>query len=293
MADGQLGTIVSWRVPNQVALDVLRTALRDAGLDETLAGDMRPQNALRRALGEMKAGRVIRKLRRDGDELYFQLTKEHLDSQEITYNKEAEVHLNCDTGAVNGDDYEITAEARRLLAAHLDKRLTSDLTRLVQRVFDARRADLIPIREAGGAYFVPDMHTDLVEKVRTLLTEIKGKLRSFSVRLGSEDTKESVADSMSEYLISEIEDLEERCKEITAESRSDVVSRRLEEFGDKRKKLELYRGLLMGYADAIQEKFDSTERAILMKLTKQCEPSGDGEHVAQTHSEPMPLFDME
>lgn len=265
---GQLGTIVSWRVPQEVSYDLLQNALISAGLDPELASELAPAHALRRALREMKQGRVIRKLRREDNLLFFQFTREHLDEREIQYEKEAELSLDVHTGLVSCDVHEIRDEAVRLLKEHQAKRLTADMTRLLHRVYAAYSADLIPIREQGGAYFVPDMHADLVQQTAKFLDRIGGRMRSFAVRLGSADTAEAVAESMSDYLTQMIQEFRASCEGVDGTSRRDTKERRMGSIAEMRRKLELYRGLLAGYAEHITESINAAEEELLRKLAQ-------------------------
>lgn len=265
---GQLGQIVSWEVPSEVSLPKLRSALAKAGLGQELAADMAPRNALSRALREMKAGRVIRKLRVEGDVLWFQFTAEHLSQREVTYNKEAELALNMQTSRVTSTVPELAREAQQLLLQHMQKRLTSDLTRLVQRIFDSRRADLIPIRQQGGAYFVPDMHKEIVEKARTLLREIGGSLRTFSVRLGSGDTNAAVADSLFDYMKGMLKEYRESLEGVTKETRKDVVDRRMKEHQEILRKVECYKTLLGGLAEKLTTEAAEGKKVLMEHLTR-------------------------
>lgn len=264
---GQLGQIVSWKCPSQVRLDVLRDGLRQSGLANDMVAELAPRNAMTRALREMSDSRVIRKLRLDNSLLVFQITHEDRGTKEITYNKEAEVAVNIDTGAVLATDAAIEQQARTLLAEHIGKRLTHDLTALVQRLFDQHQADLIPIRDAGGAYFVPDHHHALVTQVRTLLTAIGGSLRSFSVRLGDGDTSASVAESMAEYFNGLLEDFHKSIAELTSDSRHDVLVRRAAKIAELRQKLSCYRGLLQQFASTIDDSIAKSEQTLLQVIT--------------------------
>lgn len=272
---GQLGTIVSWRVPSNVAFTVLQESLKAAGFDTELATELQPAHVLSRALNEMRKGRVIRKLRREGDNLLFQFTKEYLEAEEIIYEREAELSLEVTTGHLEcKESPEILERAKTLFAEHQAKRMTSDLTRLLHRIYTAFRADLIPIREQGGAYFVPDMHADLVSKTGSLLQAIGGHMRSFQVRLGSEETAESVANSMSDYLTQLIGEFRESCEKVTGDSRKDVIEHRVGSIGELRRKLELYRGLLSGYAEAITEQVETAETELMRKLAESTKKTG-------------------
>lgn len=272
-ATGQLGWVVSWSVPKEVSLSGLRDALRLANLDTELAGDMTTQNALRRALRDMNESRVIRKLRNEGDSVYFQITHEDREETGINYWKEAEVQLDG-AGLVSCDVPVLADEARKLLGEHLAKRLTTDLTRLVQRIFDKNKADLVPIREQGGAYFVPEHCSALVDQSRTLLQAIGGNLRSFAVRLGCGDTRESVAESLGSYLTDLVGQFRQSLEGISAESRADVLVRRAEKIGELRQKLSTYRGLLSGYADVIGADIDAADSQLMAAITSPATDAG-------------------
>ena len=265
--DGQLGQIVSWRVPTSVSVDTLRAALGAARLDPELAGDLHPRYVLARALRDMKSGRVICRLKQiDENTVSFQLTLQQAGATQVDYKREAVVTLDLHSGVVTADDPGIEAKARELVREHAAKRLTNDLTRLVQHVYDKHRADLIPIRDQGGAYFVPDLHKALVDQSRLFLLAIGGRLNSFAVRLGCSDTAESVAESMAEYLQRLIEEFRVSCADITMDSRRDVVNRRNERAAELRRRLECYRGLLGAAATGIDTAIETAEKELLAKI---------------------------
>jgi hypothetical protein len=266
-ADGQLGQIVTWRVPAQVSIDTLRAAITAAGLDSDMAGDLHPQHVLSRALRDMKAGRVIAKLQRiDDDHVRFQITRQHVDAAGASYQREAMVTMNTTTRAVSADDADIERQARALVDEHTAKRLTNDVSRLIQRIYDAQRADLIAIREQGGAYFVPDEHRALVDATRTLLGAIGGKLQSFAVRLGCSDTAESVASALADHLTGMVDELREQCAGLTTDARADVINRRTARIAELRRRLENYSGLLGAYTGSISTAIADTERELLAKI---------------------------
>ncbi len=151
-AESKLGTIVTWKAPTAVRLDDLRAALAAAGFPLDYAPDLRPQNVLARALRDMRQGRVITRLQRvDHDTMRFQLTRVHTNAHAADYDREAVVTLDLRSCVVSADDPQIERRARELVAEHASRRVTSDLSRMIQRIFDDRRADLVSIREQGGA----------------------------------------------------------------------------------------------------------------------------------------------
>ncbi len=263
---GLLGTIVTWKVPTAVPFEKLRDGLDMAGLDPDMAQELAPYHALCRALNDMKKGRVIRKLRREDNKIFFQLTREHLDPQEATYRREAELSIDSTTGVIECLKPRIKQKAEDLLIEHRANRTASDVTYLLFRIYKTHAADLIAIREQGGAYFVPKDYAKLVRQTRTLLDAIGGKLRTFDVRLGSDDTAESVAESMSEHFEGLVEQFKESCENVTTETRTDVQERRWGTVAELKQKMELYRGLLSGYADHIGDVIEEAEKDLIHKL---------------------------
>lgn len=282
---GQLGQIVAWRVPQSVSIDRLRSALSAAGLDPDLAGDLHPQHVLARALRDMRAGRVIARLQRvDADRVRFQLTREHVGADGATYWREAVVELDLRTQAVTADDPDIEEQAHRLVAEHAAKRLTTDVSRMIQRIYDTHCAELVPIREQGGAYFVPQQHQALVDATRTLLAQIGGRLQSFAVRLGCADTAESVASALADHLTGMVTELREQCASVTADSRADVIERRMARIAELRRRLDCYRGILGAYVGTVDAAITDTEQALLAAIAQPA-TTYDG---ASTASAPAP-----
>lgn len=110
-----LGEIVSWTSPRSVTIDELRKAMVDANIDESLARDMRPSNAFRRAIKDMEEHRVIRQTLNDNEYLHFQFTSEYLRGGEFHYSKEAELMLHKSTGVVSCSNNELREMAQRMV----------------------------------------------------------------------------------------------------------------------------------------------------------------------------------
>ena len=263
---GQLGCIVSWEVPTTVRLNTLRAALTMAGLDQALAGELAPRHALGRALKHMEGERIIRRLRKTEFGLTFQLNMIVESCGSVQYPHETDVLLT-NAGVIECSDYGILCKARELLNDALDIRITNDLSRLVQRIFDMNRADLIPIRKQGGAYFVPNSHAALVDSVRDLLNGIGGKMLSFAVKLGSGETSRSVADSLSEYLLNAIQELRTNVAALDNPSLG-TLDRRANSICELKLKLGNYHGLLLGLAESVQHELDAAQTELLDRVVK-------------------------
>lgn len=260
-----IGHIITWRVPTRVSLDALHSAMTEAGIPEELAGDLHPRHALARALHEIAQGqpRIVRRLPADDqDRPRMQLTREYLSNVGLEYKREC--LLTLDGTVVRGDDAAIAVEAQRLLEEHIGTRLTNDLTRLVQRVVAEAGTDLIPVREQGGAYFVP-AGAAVVAQLAILLDKIGGRVSMFAVTIGH-GTDQSIADTLAEYLIGQIGEFRKSIEDLGEDSRSDVRARRIERIGSLKQRLGSYRSLLAASAERVAEVLRQAEGDLLARI---------------------------
>ena len=267
-----MGTIVSWKAPKEVLLEALENALDDAGFDpKKLCRPMIARDAFTRAARELSESRVIDKISEDETTISFQFTKKWIEEQEFKFDKEFVLTVHKETGTVTGGNPELAKTAFDLLVQHQGKRNTSDVSRMIQKIFEAEGGDLIPLREAGGVYFVPDSHKELVDAIRKLLKDIGGYLCSFDIRFGQEDTQDSVAEAMTNHLSDLISQFRESCQEINPESADWLVDRRKRTIKSIKDKLECYHGLLQGHSERLGHEVNDAETLLLEHIKKETE----------------------
>lgn len=270
------GHIVAWKVPSCVPVASLEAAMTTASIPLDLLGDLQPRHALARAMRDVVKSqpRLARRLPKDDlGHLRVQLTTEFLKDAGLEYKREAVITL-MDTGNVAVGDFDGTSadaaklagEVDTLLGEHMAQRLTSDLTRLVQRIVDAAGADLVPVREQGGAYFVPANH-DLVARLRLLLEGIGGRLNTFAVTLGH-GTDDSIADTLADYLLGQIKELKESVSELGPDTRADVRNRRMARAGELRQRLDSYRVLLSASADRVGTELERVDTQLVAAVAE-------------------------
>lgn len=285
-----VGHVVTWRVPSKVALAALVAALGEAGIPEDMAGDLHPRHALARALRDLarEAPRIARRLAPDASgRPRMQLTREYTRGAGLEYDREA--ILTLDGVNVLPDEpaaQPVATEAARLLSEHLGQRLTSDLTRLVQRVVESAGTDLVPIRDQGGAYFIP-RGAAVVAQLSVLLERIGGKLALFAVTLGH-GSDDSIATTLADYLLGQIAELRASCAEVGADARSDVRARRLDKVAGLRSRLGAYRTLLAATAENVGTALDAAETELLAKLTAAPMPEAAPETTPETADAALP-----
>lgn len=196
----QLGEIVTWKSPTSVSFAVLRNSLQQSGLDPEMARELLPRYAFSRAAKDLDEQRVIKKVNEDKSHLWFQFTREYFDKQRTAYDYrfEAILKLNKTTGSVECADQQLAAQAHALVMEQMDKRSSGDITRIVQKLFDreTKYGDLFPIREQGGAYFVPAHYQYLVDKVETMMGMMGGRVLRYEIT-ASDRNKLSMAETVS------------------------------------------------------------------------------------------------
>lgn len=201
-----LGEVVTWDMAAQeVAYADVITALRTAGLPESAATDLRPVTAFGRAVRDLRAGRSIDRVARDSTSgaITFQFTQKALNEQglQIAFAYEAICELQPADGTITcPESPEIEAHARRMFGRAMAHRTTSDITRLVQRLFQTH-ADLFAINpKKGVAYFVPEAHRTFTAQVEQFLTALGGQLLRFPVPAGTPAGNHAVKTSVEDGL---------------------------------------------------------------------------------------------
>lgn len=239
-----LGEIVTWDLrATEVALQDLRHALAQAGLDPALATDLRASAAIRRAFRELKENRQIDQLERGKGYLIFQFTKKAFDGFEgrLTFDFECKLTLNTDTGRVScPDSLQLETKAQELFDRAVGTRNASDVSRVIQRAFESA-GDLFAINpKKGVAYFVPDRFRDFTGKVEQFLGYVGGKLWRFPVPSGTEAGNASVRDAVEAGLASMLSELESAATDWDEKTRASTMDKALEKWSVIKHKAQSY-----------------------------------------------------
>lgn len=265
---GTLGEIVSWRAPKEVRFVDLQAAMKTAGIDEKLLREMLPRHAFSRAARKLAEGRIIRQVEENDTTITFQFTKEHLKGNQYEYALETHLKLDKATGGVDCPIAGLQTMAKGLVDGELKVRKATDVSRLVQRTFETNKGDLIPIREQGGVYFVPESHAELADRIDELLRACGGSLRRFKVSADGASTSKSVAEAMNEHFLQMISEFKTSCDEIVVgEASPTIAKRRTERVRELRVKLGAYKDILQDYAEQIEKGIDEADTDLKAKLT--------------------------
>ena len=263
----QIGEIVSWVAPHSVAFGTLQAAMTHCNLPQSLALDMRPSNAWRRAVHHLTENRVIRETYSDEDVIRFQFTSEYLDITEFKYTKECDLSLDKKSGIVTCTDYGVEQRAQHLINTEMQKRNANDVTRIIQKLF-RQASDLIPIRQQGGVYFVPESASDVPDRVAHFLRQIGGSIQRFEIS-GDGKSGESVATSIRDVIYKMVDEAHESVtllSTLTDEDNDRQQEKTLANISAAQAKLDAYRDLLQDYTtdveDALSQVRDGLQKAL-------------------------------
>jgi len=263
-----LGEVISWTCPGVAVrhADVV-AALRDAGLDESVARQLLPRHAFARACKALARDRIIRPVAEDADAITFQFTQESRAGDKYEYTLETMLRLEKATGRVDCDLPGLAALAQDLLDRAIDHRTGSDVTRLIQRLFD-RHADLFPVREAGGVYFVPQAHAAFVDKVQQFLGRVNGRLARFPVPAGTPHGDRSVKDAVAHGLAALIIEHRTAIASFGDDTRRDTLDRAAERIRLTRHKLEAYAAYLADARDRLAGELAAAARELYARIDR-------------------------
>ena len=235
-----LGEVISWTCAGvTVTYAALVAALKDAGLDENVARELAPRHAFTRACKKLSDQRIIRQVGADESSVRFQFTAEHREGDKFEYMLETMLALDKRTGKVACDLTGLATLAQEHLDRAIDARTGSDVTRVIQKLFE-RHADLFAIRPQGGCYFCPQRHAILVDKVQTFLGRINGQLLRFPIQAGTSEGDRSVKEAVAAGLAALIAEHRQAIESFGSDTRDDTLTRAAEKIRKTQFKIAAY-----------------------------------------------------
>lgn len=265
------GFIVSWHVPTIVSLADLRAGITAAGLDALdYAPDLKAQSIVSRSAGAIAKrfnGKDQRNLSRKVEATKRQITTEYVDPNGLTYSKLARVEYDDSTGKLTSDVLTgLDAVQTEIVAT----RKAGDVTRVLQRVTEDASSDLIPVRENGGAYFIPAGHA-VIDKLQTIIEAVGGSMNRFACTIGhgydADATGQSVANVITDYMLKQIAELREAVAELGEKGiRSDARRNRLSRVATLKDRLSAYASLIGASGERLTKELASAEEMLLAKL---------------------------
>ncbi len=261
-----LGEVIAWACPRlSVPHAALVAALDDAGLDPGVARELAPRHAFARACRRLSDQRIIRSVAEDATTITFQFTHESRADDKFEYTLETMLTLDKQSGAVSCELPGLATLAQEELDRCIAVRTGSDVTRIVQKLFE-RNADLFAIRPSGGCYFVAERHTAFVRKIQHLFDRVGGRLLRFPVPVGTEEGDRSVTRAVADGLAAVVAEHRVAVAQFGNDTRSDTLERAAEKIRTTKFKLTAYAEYLLGEKERLDRAVADAERELREKV---------------------------
>lgn len=267
-----LGEIITWSAGAagiRVQRDTVIKALEDNKLDPKLAREIKHRTALMRVLREMETDQLVRIVFEDSSKVTVQLTGELLDpkKERLNYSYVSTVSLDKASGNITATSSpEDVAVLTKAIASRRQQYGALDISNMVQKLF-RQKADLFSVRDQGGVYFVPAMHSDYVDSVQHFYESIGGKVNRFPVPDGNAHAKRSVKDTVTEGMREMTKDLQACISLVDADSRAATTERYAKRIKGLQFKLECYKEFLEGEASKIGASIKAARTLLAEKMT--------------------------
>lgn len=216
------GFLCWWTVRNvEIVREQLIGLLKQCGIDERFARSHNYRAAFIRSLRELEENRIIRPVEENSGVMVYQFTAEtQVDEGEVKlkYNPETLVTIDKNVyrntediaQAISGRD-DIRQKLIELFEEKKDKYHSSDITRLIQRIF-SERADIVSLRETGGVYYVPTEFEQVIQSVAGLVNQIGNSCFEFFPLPDVEACRKAVANAVDSEMRVDLEKMEEEVK---------------------------------------------------------------------------------
>lgn len=262
--NGLIGEIVSAESPQKIPHSILVQEMLNNNLNASLAKDMAPKNALKRALHEMDEGRVIRKVEETATTIRFQFTKEVAAANGFVYNPEDFLTMDKVSGkCYAAQDQQLAVLADKLVAEKMGMRTSADVARIFMKTFESTNG-IYPVRRAGGCYFVPIASQDLIERFEKFMEAIGGSLRRIQIPGGAVNLK-TMAEAVVDGTRTAIEEYRAAIEDYSETTAPGVISNRVNAILELRQRKMALRHFFGEQIDALDTEFDALDKLLQEK----------------------------
>jgi hypothetical protein len=263
-----LGEIITWTCSGiSVPHLVLVTALRDAGLDESVARELAPRHAFARACRRLSDARIIRQVFESEAVIRFQFTAETRHDDRIDYELETMLELDKKSGRVSCDLPGLATLAQVELDRCIAVRSGSDVSRVLMKLYE-RRADLFPIRPQGGCYFVPAAHMAFTDQTQSFLGKLNGQMLRFPVPKGTNHGDTSVKVAVALGLTGLIDEHRQAIAGFGDDTRPDTLTRAAERIKQTKNKIECYAEYLADERAKLEREIAAASQQLRLRVAE-------------------------
>ena len=176
--NGQLGVVFFTEDMHERPVSKVRDAAHVAGIPQELVRDVRPKSAFIRATQELKRRGIIAegqdgvlrdKIQDAEGKITFQFSKRFVESSGATYDKQAVITWDQESGMIACDNQEMQVLAMKLLEEFQAKFSTTDINYIIKKFIEAK-CRRVAMRDA--VYFIPQQYAELAKILETFYTQL-------------------------------------------------------------------------------------------------------------------------
>ncbi len=263
-----LGEIVTWKPAGKCSHSDLTAALRDSGLDQSVARELLPRHAFARATRKLSDQRIIRKLDETPESIRFQFTAESKRDGEFCYSLETVLTLDKTSGRVQCDIESLESLAQGLVDNALGERTAADISKCVKASFEKNDRDIFAIRDEGGAYFVPQRHSEFTAMIQVFLGRLNGTMRRFPIPAGTSEGNRSVRESVESGLEAMAADIDAAVDGFGKDTRDSTMRRAADHIREVWYKAESYSEYLGDAMSKIADRLAQSKQHLRDKIAR-------------------------
>ena len=273
-----LGEVVAWDMSGvgEVPVSEVRAALATAGITCEVP-ELRATTAFTRATKDLRQENVIRAKKKHAQKGSKRYVIHRIDESDdtIDYHHRARVELR--DSDVSCDDYELEQEIRTGMDSALNLRTQSDITRIVQSLFEGQ-AELYPLVPSKGvAYIVPDAFRNFTAQMETFVRSMGGSLIRVAIPRGDEVSNRNFAESVEQGLEAMIREVAQVAEGWTDRTRETTVEKHLAKLDQVIFRAECYAEHLGAQQQRLIAEVEKQREACKARLAAMMTPDEDDE----------------
>jgi hypothetical protein len=268
-----LGDLITFGVSGvEITPEALRELLLKRGIESWYPVDIKPQTAARKAIGAFKPAIersnikvMVRTAHEDASEIRYTIVGERRSASEknVRYSQVNQVIFDKRTGDLSftGEPIEpILKLYERLCQVYTSRELVL-MTKNILRGYGG-----LPLKVAGGLWFLPAVGKDLSDALRTFYNKDLGALgnahfRTIGVQSG-DDARGILGSAIYQELDQEVREILEAVRNATKRGNANQLSGLRQRIRIVQGKAEIYRPIVDMDLDFLQVAFDDARKAL-------------------------------
>ena len=261
-----LGEVVSWNCSKACVshIDLLK-AMESLCLPTNLLPDLPIQAAFRRACKALGQKRLVRALEEDSERIAFQFTLERREGAFFSYEVEAKLSVEKDSGTVTCEVQDLQEAVQKELNAELTRRRGTEIGKVLIKLIE-QNGGLFPIRPQGGCYFIAQEHLPFLNKLESFALRLGCSIMRFPVPAGTPEGDKSAKHAIANGLALLVNEYLQTIEAFGTDTREATFEKAASQIQQARFKVEAYAGYLAEEQACLESLLDEAAEKLRSKV---------------------------